>query len=227
LSLAAGPLQTRGKPKHHEEVGMRTLVMAMLAVSSLLTIFSSTSAAKGALLHALRSEQAEILAGEKGVFVIFAQTRDGSTVKKIEALDTLYLLADQGIPDMDRTLIFKTDKHLHLLRYRLVDLPWLDAVPFHPREALPDIDFRQIQRIVDRESGRKPIASIEIFFLLVENAAPPLIVNLQVKNDGDGSCDQYVYNVDERRIVNHVTGVACFFDLDQVFDTAQSVLTGP
>jgi hypothetical protein len=189
----------------------------MLAVSSLLSIFSSTSAAKGALLHALRSEQADILAGEKGVFVIFAQTRDGSTVRNIEALDTLYLLADQGIPDMDRTLIFKTDKHLRLLRYRLVDLPWLDAVPYHPREALPDIDFRQIQRIVGRESGRKPIAAISIFFLLGPTSNPPLIVTVQVKNEGDDSCDQYLYNVDESRIVNLRTGVACFFDMDEAF----------
>jgi hypothetical protein len=194
------------------EINMRTLAMVILVLFSPISL-----ATGGSILNALKSEQAGILAGDRGVYTIFVQTPDGTTVRNIQALNTFYFLSDQfkdTAPTADRTLIFKTDRRLHVLRYRLVDEPWLDAVPYSPPEDLPDIDFRKIQRIVKKESGHKPIASISIYFFLDASPNPPLMVDVQVKNDTDDSCDQSQYNVDKDEIANFVPGVLCFFDMD-------------
>jgi len=159
--------------------------------------------------------------GGENVSVIFVQPRDGeSTVRNVEALDTLYLLTRQTIQDVGLILIFETDKTnnaLRLLRYRQQEGVWLGAVPYNPAD-LPDIDFQEAYRLVKAEAGKAhPITQIGILYAAYEGA--PLIVVFSVKVEwlDEGLCQEWVYTYDATGTAVHEGMIAgCYFDMDNL-----------
>lgn len=179
------------------------------------SILFSGSSQSSALMNALKSQQAEILSGDQGVAIIFVQSRDGmSTVRNVEALDTLYLLAAQGVEKL--TLVFETDKTnkpLYLLRYKLTDDIWDGTVRYNPAE-LPEIDFQKAHRLVKENSGKhKTIASIAVFYGLFQGGR--LIVSFQIKDNASELCEQWLYDVAADDVSETSPSVTCFYDMDE------------
>jgi hypothetical protein len=192
---------------------MKIVNILLVIVSALFFPGQVYSGSSSALMHALKSPQAEILSGDQGVSIIFVQSRDGiSTVRNVEALGTLYLLSRQGV---DQTLVFETDKTnkpLYLLRYRLVDSIWLETEIYNPAD-LPNIDFQKAHRLVKKQSGKhKAIASIAIFYNLYPKA---LIVSFQIKGDAEEFCEQWQYHVATKEVWQTAHETKCFFDMDE------------
>lgn len=193
---------------------MKTVNIFLIIVSALFFSGQVYSGSSSALMRTLTSPQVEILSGDQGVYIIFVQSRDGlSTVRNVEALDTLYLITAQGI---DQTLVFeadKTNKPLYLLRYRLVDDIWMETEIYNPVE-LPDIDFQKAHRLVKKKSGRdKAIASIGILYNL--NADGALVVSFQIKSDAEEFCEQWQYHVATDEVWQTAHETRCFFDMDE------------
>jgi hypothetical protein len=183
----------------------------LVIVSSLFfsgNVYSETSSA---LMKALTSPQAEMLSGDEGVYIIFVQSLDGvSTVKNVEALDTLYLLAAQGEEQM---LVFeadKTNKELRLLNYKLLNTIWIETAIYNPAE-LPDIDFQEAHRLVKEASGKdKTIASISVFYALFPE--DDLIVSFQMKGDSP-YCEQWQYHVATGDVWQTAFETMCFYQM--------------
>ena len=187
-------------------------IVSILFVIAFSISFSGSSQSS-ALMNALNSQQAEILSGDQGVAIIFIQSRDGiSTVRNVEALDTLYLLAAQGL---DQTLVFeadKTNKPLYLLRYRFINDIWAETARYNPAE-LPEIDFQKAHRLVKEYSGKhKSIASIAVFYGLIQGGR--LIVSFQIKDDASELCEQWLYDVAADDVSDTPQSATCFFNMD-------------
>lgn len=161
------------------------------------------------LMEALKSSEAENLAGEDGVHVIFVQSRDGTTMMNdVEALDTLYLLSGAGAT---QTHIYETDKSINIIDDRIVDDVWLGGVPYNPAN-LPDIDFDSAYESVKAVSGDKPIANISIRYN--DSLGEPLIVAFTLQGATEGACDEYDYPVETGEVNLAAYGIACFFDIN-------------
>ena len=186
--------------------------------------------ASSSLMKALTSSQAEMLSrGGENVSVIFVQPRDGeSTVRNVEALDTLYLLTRQTLQGgIGLILIFETDKTnnaLRLLRYRQQEGWWIGAKPYNPAD-LPDIDFQEAYRLVKAEAGKAhPITQIGILY--AEDEGLPLIVVFSVKDEelSEGLCQEWVYTYDATGTAVHEGMTAgCYFDMDNLGASTSTV----
>ena len=163
---------------------------------------------EGSLIQALKSPEANSLAGDQGVYIIFVQSRDGTTVvHNVEALDTLYLLSAIGTDQMH---IYETDKNMNVLYDKLVDDVWRGTEIYHPAD-LPDIDFQKAYRSVKAVSGDKPIANIAIFYTLYGDQ---LRVGFTLQGDATDSCEQYTYIVDTGDVYQTGNEVKCFFEVE-------------
>ncbi|MEA3491694.1 MAG: hypothetical protein U9R27_07310 [Campylobacterota bacterium] len=160
------------------------------------------------LMQAIKSPEADSLAGDQGVYIIFAQSRDGATaVESIEALDTLYLLSAEGV---DQTHIYETDRSINVLTDKLVDNVWMETEQYHPAD-LPDIDLQEAYGSVKAVSGDKPIANIAIFYTLYNHQ---LRVGFTLQGDATDSCEQYAYIVDTGEVYQTGSEVKCFFEIE-------------
>ncbi len=160
------------------------------------------------LMQALKSPEANSLAGDQGVSIIFVQSRDGATaVDNIEALDTLYLLSAAGA---GQTHIYETDKSINVLNDKLINDVWLETEIYHPAD-LPDIDLQEAYRSVKAVSGDKPIANIAVFYALEEDQ---LRVSFTLQGDATDSCEQYAYIVDTGEVYQTGSEIKCFFDMN-------------
>ncbi len=159
------------------------------------------------LMQALKNPKTENLAGNEGVYIIFVQSRDGTTmVDSVEALDTLYLLSAVGTK---QTHVYETDKSINVINDRLVDSLWMETKIYHPAD-LPDIDFESAYQSVKAVSGDKTIAGISILYPLKTG---DLIVGFNLQGDTAGSCEDYFYTVESGE-VQLMGETKCFFDIN-------------
>jgi len=164
--------------------------------------------AEGSLIQALKSPEANTLAGDQGVYIIFVQSRDGATVvHNVEALDTIYLLSAIGTEQMH---IYETDKNMNVLYDKLLNDVWLETEIYHPAD-LPDIDFQEAYRSVKAVSGDKPIANIAVFYTLYGDQ---LRVGFTLHGDATDSCEQYAYIVETGEVIQTGSEVKCFFEIE-------------
>jgi len=163
---------------------------------------------EGSLIQALKSPEANRLAGDQGVYTIFVQSRDGATaVHNVEALDTIYLLSAVGVTQMH---IYETDKNINVLYDKLIDDIWLETNTYHPAD-LPDIDFQEAYRSVKAVAGDKPIANIAVFYTL---SADQLRVGFTLQGDATDSCEQYAFIVETGEVFQTGSEVKCFFEIE-------------
>lgn len=202
---------------------MKKLILSLMVIIGLLFLAgcgnsdSSSSSGdigtdegtEGSLIQALKSPEANTLAGDQGVYTIFVQSRDGATaVHNVEALDTIYLLSAVGVTQMH---IYETDKNMNVLYDKLVDDVWEGTNIYHPAD-LPDIDFQEAYRAVKAVSGDKPIANIAILWPIVPESE--LIVSFTLQGDATDSCEQYDYTVDTGEVIQASSEVKCFFEIE-------------
>jgi hypothetical protein len=158
------------------------------------------------LMEALKNPKANELAGEEGVYIVFVQMRDGATmVEDVEALDTLYFLSAEGV---EQTHLYETDKHIDVLRERVIGSGWGGTILYHPID-LPEIDFEHAYAAVKEVAGDRPIANLSIRYTLVPSE--PLIVAFTLEGESAGFCDEYDYTVGTGEAVLAVANVGCFF----------------
>jgi len=164
---------------------------------------------EGSLIQAIKSPEANTLAGDQGVYIIFVQSRDGATaVHNVEALDTIYLLS---AVETDQMHIYQTDKNMNVLYDKLLNDVWAETEIYHPAD-LPDIDLQEAYRAVKAVAGDKPIANIAIFWPLVPESE--LIVGFTLQGDATDSCEQYDYSVDTGEVIQTGSEVKCFFEIE-------------
>ena len=161
------------------------------------------------LIEAIKSPKANQITGDQGVYIIFVQSRDGTTMQKdVEALDTIYFLSAVGTT---QTHIYETDKNIDVLNDRMVDKPWMETSIYHPAD-LPDIDFDKAYSSVKAVAGERPIANIAIFYTLYPNQ---LMISYTLEGDTTDSCTQYQYTVDTGEVYQTGQEVKCFFDMTE------------
>lgn len=200
-------------------------VMFSSLVSS--AVFSAGS--QSALMNALTSPQAGMYASGDKLLEIFVQNRDGaSTVRNIEALDTIYFITNTGIKGEDQTnkkgdvliafQIDKTSSHLGLISYKaLVDVP-LGTVQLDPT-TLPDINFqwawKQITIAAGAEYKVKPQDLVLARIGIARAVYPekPLVISFDFKpKDYEGdTCWEWIYAYDDQDIFNSGFTVGCWF----------------
>ncbi len=199
--------------------------MTLLIVSGLVFLTgcgnSTSTHTKPTLAEAIKSSKANTLAGEEGAYIIFVQSRDGTTmVNDVEALDTLYFLS---AVEPNQTHVYETDKYINVLDERVVDSPWMETAVYHPAN-LPDIDFDKAYSSVKAIAGDRPIANIAVFYALEpEN---PLIVSYTLKGDTADSCTQYQYYEDTGEVYQTGIEVKCFFNINPVPELESEGFTG-
>lgn len=184
------------------------------------------------LATALTSPQMGMYAGDRedfsgGAWVIFAQKRDGaSTVRYVEALDTVYLLSDQNkdnniIPAMLTFEMDKTNSRLPLLGYKL-DLDSMVGVARFDPTGLPPIDFQYGWKLVKDLMSEEfsihtfqvTLASVGVFYAI--EYPDDALVSFNVKRDDDPSefCWEYVYNPVTKQAWKAPFTPPCWFDMD-------------
>jgi len=163
---------------------------------------------EGSLIQAIKSPEANALAGDEGVYIIFVQSRDGATVEhNVEALDTIYFLSAIGTDQMH---IYETDKNINVLYDKLLNYIWGGTAVYFPAD-LPDIDFQEAYRAVKVVSGDKPIANIAIYYT---QYGDELGVSFTLQGDATGSCEQYIYYADTGEVDQIGLKVKCFFEIE-------------
>ena len=206
-------------------------ILTTILTTLVLIFFAGTSFSgeSSALMKALSSPQMEMYAGADGAWVIFAQPLDGaSTVRNVEALDTLYILTNQEIDSQPMTLTFEMDKtnsELPLLGYRLDANQLIGVEKFDPT-MLPAIDFqlgwKLVKGLMSEEwsihKNHVTLASVGVFQPVIPQ--PETLVSFQVKRDDDTSelCWQYVYNPVTKEAWKTPYIPPCWFDMDHEGD---------
>jgi len=160
------------------------------------------------LMEALKNPKSNELAGDEGVYIIFAQSRDEKTVTNIEALDTLYFLSAVGTT---QTHVYETNKYIDVIDDQLVDDVWAETVIYHPN-SLPNINFDTAYNTVKEVAGDKPIANISIRYELIPEE--PLIISFVLPSEISGLCDEYDYYVETDEAELAANDVSCYFNID-------------
>jgi len=188
----------------------KLVIMFMLSIGLvfLTGCTDSDNNTENTLIQALKSQEADRLAGDEGVYIIFVQSRDSIAKTDVEALNALYFLSAIGIDQMN---IYETDKSINILDEELVNDTWLETRKYHPAN-LSDIDFQEAYRAVKVVSGDKPIANVAIFYTLEHDE---LRVGFTLQGDATDSCEQYAYIVDTGEVYQTGSEVKCFYDSSQ------------
>jgi len=169
------------------------------------------------ILSAIRGPEADVLAGETGVYIVFIQREDGKAVSSVDQLDTFYFLASQPGCQMGQTLVFQTDTDLKLERYRLVGEPWMQRRVFRPSD-IPDVDLDKAYSKVKEMAGDLPISNISISIPLEETVRHMVIYTLK---NPDGHCEEYLYEIESGNVSEGMQNVACLFDIHAGVDPCE------
>lgn len=209
---------------------MKILTTLLVTVVSILFAGSSFSGESSGLMKALTSPKMGMYAGNLaqisgGAWSIIAQPRDGaSTVRNVEALDTLYLLSNQNKDTGDMILTFEMDKtnsELPLLGYRLDQDMYVGTARFDPT-GLPPIDFQFAWKLVKDlmseewsiHTNHVTLASVAVFYPI--EYPDETLVSFNVKRDDDPSefCWEYIYNPETKQAWKSPYIPACWFNMD-------------